>query len=63
MKWNKKFEYPKSQREIFRGHRHYNVSDEKLPSVTSILGQTQSEEKRKKLAALDRDWETFLFDF
>jgi hypothetical protein len=50
MKWNKKFEYPKSQREIFRGHRHYNVSDEKLPSVTSILGQTQSEEKRKKLA-------------
>ena len=50
MKWNKKFEYPKSQREIFLGHRHYNVSDEKLPSVTSILGQTQSEEKRKKLA-------------
>ena len=50
MKWNKQFEYPKSQREILRGHRHYNVSDEKLPSVTSILGQTQSEEKRKKLA-------------
>ena len=50
MKWNKQFEYPKSQREILRGHRHYNVSEEKLPSVTSILGQTQSEEKRKKLA-------------
>jgi len=50
MKWNKKFEYPKSQRSIIHGHRHYDIESEKLPSVTSILGQTQSEEKRKKLA-------------
>lgn len=50
MKWNKQFEYPKSQRSIIHGHRHYDIKSEKLPSVTSILGQTQSEEKRKKLA-------------
>jgi hypothetical protein len=34
LKWNKKFEYPKSQREIIKGRRHYSVSDQKLPSVT-----------------------------
>ena len=31
------------------GRRHYEIDNEKLPSVTTILSQTQSEEKRKSL--------------
>jgi genome maintenance exonuclease 1 len=51
MKWNKKFIYPKSTRSLINGKRHYDVgTNEKLPSVTTILQATQSEEKRKKLA-------------
>ena len=51
MKWNKKFIYPKSTRSLINGKRHYDVgTEEKLPSVTTILQATQSEEKRKKLA-------------
>ena len=50
MKWNKKFIYPKSQREILKGRRHYSLKDQKLPSVTTILSATQSEEKKRKLA-------------
>ena len=50
MIWNKKFDYPASTRALVSGHRHYTVGDFKLPSVTTILGQTQSEEKKQKLA-------------
>ena len=51
MKWNKKFIYPKSTRSLINGKRHYDIgTNEKLPSVTTILQATQSEEKRKKLA-------------
>ena len=51
MIWNKKFEYPTSTRALINGKRHYDVGvHEKLPSVTTILQATQSEEKRKKLA-------------
>ena len=50
MKWNKKFIYPKSSRSLVMGQRHYDISNEKLPSVTTILSQTQSEEKKQKLA-------------
>jgi len=50
MIWNKKFEYPTSTRALINGKRHYDVgTEEKLPSVTTILQATQSEEKRKKL--------------
>ena len=50
MIWNKKFIYPKSTRALIDGKRHYDVgTNEKLPSVTTILQATQSEEKRKKL--------------
>ena len=50
MIWNKKFEYPTSTRALIDGKRHYDVgTNEKLPSVTTILQATQSEEKRKKL--------------
>ena len=50
MKWNKKFKYPKSVRSSVDGKRIYEVGNEKLPSVTTILGQTQSIEKRESLA-------------
>ncbi len=50
MKWNKKFTYPKTQRSLIQGSRHYDINNEKLPSVTTIIGATQSEEKRQKLA-------------
>ena len=50
MIWNKRFEYPTSTRALIDGKRHYDVgTNEKLPSVTTILQATQSEEKRKKL--------------
>jgi len=52
MKFNKKFNYPKSMRSLIDGKRHYDIGDEKLPSVTTILSATQSEEKKKSLA----DW-------
>ena len=51
MKLNNKFRYPKTVREAIEGKRHYNINDkEKLPSVTTILSSTESEEKRQKLA-------------
>jgi len=59
MKWNKKFIYPKSQRSLIDGKRHYDINggeQQKLPSVTTIIGATQSEEKKKSLA----DWKARL---
>ena len=49
MKWNKKFEYPKSIRTSIEGKRHYEITGQKLPSVTTILSATQSPEKKAKL--------------
>ena len=50
MLWNNKFVYPKSTRSIIQGSRHYVVNEENLPSVTTILKATESEEKKAKLA-------------
>jgi genome maintenance exonuclease 1 len=50
VKWNNKFTYPKSQRDIVMGRRHYAVDDQKLPSVTTILSKTQTKEKQDSLA-------------
>ena len=50
MKWNNKFSYPKSMRSVFNGSRHYSVNQEHLPSVTSILKETESEEKKASIA-------------
>ena len=50
MLWNNKFIYPKSVRSIIRGSRHYSINHESLPSVSSILKATASEEKKAKLA-------------
>ena len=52
VKWNKRFIYPKSQRSLIQGKRHYDISatQPKLPGVTTIISATQSEEKRQALA-------------
>ena len=51
MKVVKKDVYPRSTREAIAGLRHYTVDgqEEKLPSVTTVLGQTQPKEKRESL--------------
>ena len=50
MKWNKQFDYPASMRTSVEGRRHYEITGEKLPSVTTILQATQSKEKQESLA-------------
>jgi genome maintenance exonuclease 1 len=50
LKWNKRFEYPASIRSLINDQRHYDIGEEKLPSVTTILQATQSPEKRAILA-------------
>ena len=49
MYWNKKFDYPTSNRIMINGSRYYNVDDTNLPSVTEILKKTESEEKKNSL--------------
>jgi len=49
MKQIKKFTYPGTNREMIEGKRHYVIGKEKLPSVTTILSATQSEEKKASL--------------
>ena len=46
IKWNKQFEYPKSIRSLINNERHYDIGETKLPSVTTILQATQTEEKK-----------------
>ena len=50
MEWNNKYTYPKSSRSIENGYRKYFFGDEKLPSVTTILSATKSEEEKAALA-------------
>lgn len=52
MKLNKLYQYPTSTRALIEGQRHYDVAQEKLPSVTTILAATQPPEKKKAL----EDW-------
>ena len=51
MKLIERYVYPKTTREKLAGLRHYTVEGEErpLPSVTTILGKTQSKEKQKSL--------------
>ena len=66
VKWNKKYIYPKSQRSLIQGKRHYAiksnthslVKQKLLPSVTTIISATQSEEKKQGLA----NWKARLGD-
>jgi hypothetical protein len=50
MKRTNKFEYPTSTRALINGKRHYDITGQKLPSVTTILSATQSDEKKQSLA-------------
>ena len=50
MKWSNKFNYPKSSRSLEDGYRKYLLGDNKLPSVTTILNATKSEEEKAALA-------------
>ena len=45
MKWNRKFNYPTSTRALYNGKRLYDVNNEKLPSVTTILAATKPQEE------------------
>ena len=54
MKWNKLYKYPASTRSLIQGNRHYDVNQEMLPSVTTILQGTQDEEKTRSLAEWKR---------
>jgi len=47
----KHFDYPTSTRAMVNGERVYSINNEKLPSVTTILQATESEEKRAILDA------------
>ena len=51
MKWNKLYNYPTSMRSLIKDERHYDIGSSKLPSVTTILAATQSDEKRASLEA------------
>jgi len=51
MKLVTKYNYPKSIRAYYNGQRMYDIGSEKLPSVTTILSATQTEEKKASLEA------------
>jgi ATP-dependent exoDNAse (exonuclease V) beta subunit len=50
-RWDKKYSYAKYERDDTHGPRTYAVGEKKVPSVTTILSATQSEEKKKTLDA------------
>ena len=49
MKWNKIYNYPPCTRSTTDGLRLYDIGKERLPSVTTILKATESEEKKESL--------------
>ena len=51
MKWNTKFAYPKSTRSLINGSRHISLDGSSLPSVTTILSTTKSEEDKAAILA------------
>lgn len=50
-KWEKQYDYPQYTRQEEHGARTYNVGELKVPSVTTILSATQSEDKKASLDA------------
>ena len=49
MKWNAKFNYPKSTRSIINGSRHYCIGEYQLPSVSHILEATKPQKDKEAL--------------
>tara|TARA_B100000927_G_C16277234_1_gene394013 strand:+ start:18 stop:704 length:687 start_codon:yes stop_codon:yes gene_type:complete len=45
MEWNRKFNYPASIRALYNGKRLYDINNQKLPSVTTILAATKPQEE------------------
>ena len=50
LKWNKLYHYPASTRTTTDGLRTYDIGEQKLPSVTSILGATKDQEAIASIA-------------
>jgi len=50
MKWNKLYKNPPCTRSTTDGIRTYEIGEERLPSVTTILDATKNEESKKKLS-------------
>ena len=50
MKWNKLYNYPPCVRSTKDGDRKYEIGETRLPSVTTILKNTESLEKTESLA-------------
>ena len=50
MNWNKLYTYPKTVRSNIDGTRRYEIGEEKLPSVTSIISSMQDASKTASLA-------------
>ena len=49
MKWNKLYNYPPCTRSTTDGLRTYDVGKEKLPSVTTVLGATKSQQAQESI--------------
>ena len=67
---NKKFNYPFLNRSAVNGSRHYTVNQHRLPSVSTILSLTKTEEekankevKRKKKVDTEKEnkWMDMLY--
>ena len=55
MQWNRKYDYPSSSRATVDGIRRYVLGESrKLPSVTSILEATKSDEDKASFSQLAR---------
>ena len=50
LNWNKLYTYPKTVRSNIDGTRRYEIDDERLPSVTTIISGTQDASKTESLA-------------
>ena len=51
MKWNKKYNYPSSNRSVINNSRHYKINNQMLPSVTAILSLTRTQSEKASLEA------------
>ena len=58
MKWSKKYIYPPVKTNNSSGVRTYSVNGVNLPSVTTILKMTESDEKKESLSIQDTEEKT-----
>ena len=52
LKWNKRFIYPKSQRDIVMGRRHYAVSNQKITICNDYLITNTDKRKARFVSQL-----------